>query len=504
MKKILLVLFACSTVIMAAAQANFDMKKIPTTKDGEQFSYFFKTSPDEFRSVYIIPDNNPFSTGNKGVYIRNFDSEITKSDLVNLPDAAPGYLAVYSFGDYNVLAGSMDESPLSFAKDNKLVITDDAGKVLVEQTYKLHGKKHTFTGMPAIRISEDKKYMLVVNIEVRPPEKPRLYDDPATIFVDVYDSKLKKVREDSVQREDVFGSITFLNDVDYAYVNGTVVMIASQPTAITKKTKGTIFAAASDKPGSWKLILSEEYSKGTFNYTWCISNKGMLCISGMQSQGGFVGSGKSSIFFISKDLTSGGSATVKSYSIDKTFSEKFPDVDKKSIKFITSPSKLVKLDDGALYVCEYRLSVSSSQSSATSYFMQTMGLIKFDFDGEIQWANVIKKDVCSKKYVSELFCKAFGDGTSTHLFYYDNPANVVSAKMVRVKVVNPDKLCLVHAVVDADGKITKKIIYKVGSQLALVDLSQTKRIEDGNSFIFVGTGLKIGNKVPYFGILNLE
>jgi len=514
MKKIFSLLAMAVTILSVTAQNNIHWLKIDSNKDKYDFQYYIKASEDSYKAVFTIPQNKPFQATKHSIFIRNYDKNMDLQTEVGIPAESPVNLSITGFQDYNVIYGTMDENnnPMSqYTKNNRIVITDNNMNPLVTKDFPLHGKKHKFTGSPDIILSHDSSHMIVLNSEILTFDKPSLKEAPRMRYIDVYNKDLKVVWSDSVDFDQIFGEKTNARDFELDYINNKLVLTACCMADGLKKIKAAIFMVLFDQPQSYKIIMNKVFPYDNFSYRTLFTKEGKVIMSGLctGSTGAPFGPGKKQLFYLSKDINNPNADEVfRSYEIDRTFEARFPDYKKWLVLGIKGPFDIFLINGKLIYCSESReYSTSSSGTSghtSTTYYTKHITLVKFDTDGEIEWLEMINKNVSTKSSPDDLYCKAFTVGENLIIFYYDWAENIVSANFVEKPHLSMDnKLWVAKAIVTPDGTIQKTMITNTGEYKISACLYRTKKVSD-KRFLMFGRGTSIQTTGNYFGFYDMD
>jgi len=513
MKKLIaLLVFAC-TIMSVSAQNNIHWLKIDSNKDKYDFKYYIKASIDSYKAVFTIPQNKPFQATKHSIFVRNYDKNMDLQTEIGIPAESPVTLAVTEFRDYNVIYGTMDENnnPMSqYAKDNRIVITDDKMNTLVTKDFPLHGKKHKFAGSPDIILSHDSSHMIVVNMEILSPDKLSLKAAPVMHYIDIYDKDLKLVWSDSINFDQVFGEKAGVGIDKMDYINNKLVITGSSDADKLKKTVAAIYVVVADKPQSYKIIMNKVFNVNSFSYKTLFSKDGKVIFSGVCSTGPagpFATSTPQQLFYLSKDVLNPNVDEIyKNYDINKTLVPKYPEYKKWLGNSITWPSELFLINGNLIYCSELRIESTSSNNghSSTTYYTKHITLVKFDPDGEIEWLQMINKNVQTRSNPADVYCKAFAVGENLCIFYYDWAENIVSAKFVEKPHFSMDnKLWVAKAIVTPDGTIQKTMISNKGEYNIGACLYKTQKVSD-KRFLMIGVGTSLQTQGNYFGFYDLD
>ena len=164
-----------------------------------------------------------------------------------------------------------------------------------------------------------------------------------------------------------------------------------------------------------------------------------------------------------------------------------------------------------MYVGEYHEAVTrtsssgSYSSSSTTYYCKPITFIKFDMNGNIVWLKAIEKYIASKTTYFPYFCRSFTHNNKVVVFYYDYLDNIFKDKYKgKLMFVSDTKLCLAKAEINAEGNITKSLIYNIGEGGKVANLLTLRQIDNDRYFI---AGASIGfnpkNRGDYAAIYSL-
>jgi hypothetical protein len=507
MKKfVLLSLIACS-VFRVSAQKGLEWIQIDNPKDDYVFKYFYNYSENGFKAIFTIPQIKPFQSVKNQIFIRTYDAGLNNYTEEGIPAESPYELNVKAFKDYTVVVGSTDENKnpfLQYHKDNKLIVADAQMNTLLNISFPVHGKKNKFTGLPSSYKSYDSTHLIVTNTEILETESKAFHETPEMHYINIYDKSLNLVWMDSVRFDDIFGKDVPISSYSFNYINDNVFLEAYTGGAPTKKVKPEFFVVKFDSPHKSKIILRKVLQNNSFSWETRVDKSSRMSISGLNYSEGM--GAKKSLFFVTIDLKNeGGETPVKIYNIDKPFLAKYPEYKSKLPEFLAGPSDLIPVKDGLIYCSEYHMvsTTTTSSSSSTTYYLKGISLIKFDYEGNIEWIKILDKTTATKSGYYPLFCRAFASKGNIVLFYYDYEDHIFMDKAsMKLRFVSDNGLCLVQAKIDADGNIKKTFVGKIGEDGTKADLRTLWQVGDSRFFV-EGNGVKIktrGNFVSFYEV----
>jgi hypothetical protein len=508
MKKIFTIVFVSLFALNLSAQKGLNWIRIDNLKDDYLFRYFYKYTDNSFKAIFTIPEIKPFQPMKNQIFIRTFNADLSKFEEKGIPSESPYELSVTGFKDYTVIYGSTDENKnpfLQYHKDNKLVIADAQLNPLVNVSFPVHGKKNRFKGIPSAYKSYDSSNLIVLNHEILEDESKPFHETPVMHYINIYDKSLALVWCDSVKFADIFAKDVIINHYNFEFINDKVYLMATTGGNTMKKIKPEFFVVRFDKPGSFTIIARKTFLNPEFGWEQVIKKSGELVISGLN----FIenSTAKKALFYISLDLNApNAEALVKSIPIDKVLLAKYPAYKSLLPNYLASPCDLLPLKDGMMYCGEYHMiyTRSTSTSTSTTYYVKGMSLIKFDFDGNIEWIKMIDKVIASGSAFYPYFCRAFVVKDEVVIFYYDYMENIFSDKpKPKIRFAGDYSLCLAQAVVDGEGNLKKTFIYKIGEDGTRADLTSLRQISPTRFFV-TGSGLKLKTRGDYAAFYDLK
>jgi hypothetical protein len=512
MRKIITITLVFFMVFNLSAQRGLDWINIDNTKDDYLFRYFYKYSDGVYQAIFTIPEIKPFQPIKNQIFIRTYNADMSKYKEQGIPSESPYELSVTGFKDYTVIFGSTDENKnpfLHYHKDNKLVITDAQLNPLINVSFPVHGKKNRFEGLPSAYNSHDSSHLILTNHEILESESKPFRETPVMHYINIYDERLTLKWCDSVNFANIFDKDTPINHYSIDFIRGKVYMIATTNGNTMKKVKPEIFVIRFDAPGKSSIIARKVCISPQFGWESMVTKEGKLIIAGLN----YIENGpvKKTLFFMNIDLnTLGGEAMIKTIAIDKTLLAKYPQYKSILLSDMAEPSILLRMKDGLLYCGEYHLAVTSTSStgtsshSSTTYYVNTISFIKYDWDGNIEWIKMIEKNTASKTAFSSYFCRAFLSNGNVVIFYTDYLDNIFSDKFSRKpRIVTDNNLCMAQAIVDNEGNMKKSLIYKIGEDGTRADLNTMRQI-DNTRFFVAGTGMKMKTRGSFVAFYDLK
>jgi len=508
MKKIFTFVLLVFVMFNLSAQKGLDWIKIDSPKDDYIFRYFFNYSEGALKAIFTIPEVKPFQPVKSQIFVRTFNADLSKFDEQGLPSESPIELSVKGFKDLIVVYGSTDENKnpfLQYHKDNKIVIADAQLNPLKVFLYPTHGKKNKFQGIPSVATSYDSTYLMVINNEVLESESKPFKETPVMHYINVFDKSGNIAWNDSIRLSDIFGKDVPINSYSFEFINKKMYLIASTAGFGMKKIKPELFVVRYDSPGSFKIIARKIFTSSQFGWEKAITKDGHMFIAGLNREQSITS--KKNLFFINIDLKADdGSPVIKSIAVDKTLLVKYPAYKSTLPNNLTEPSDLLLLKDGLLYVSEAHIisTTTSSNHSSTTYYVKGISLIKFDFEGNIEWIKVMDKSIASGTAFYPYFCRAFVSNGEVVLFYYDYLEDILQAKPgPKLRFISESSFCMAQATVDAEGNIKKSFIYKIGEDGTRADLSTMEQLSSTRYFI-TGTGIKIKTRGGFAAFYDLK
>jgi len=518
MKPLLLTIIAGVFTLNLYSQSSIQWKVVDNNNEDYKFHQIIQTGDSEQKTVFTIPHNKPFKKTKFSIFIRKYNADLSNFTEDGIPPESPHSVAIKGFRNYNVIYGSMDEN-ISIgdylSEPNRIVITDNLMNPLVTQTFRLHNSHNRFESIPEIIISADSNYLIIVNSEIITPNKVDykldFKDTYSNYYVDVYDKNLNHVWNDSVMYKNLFPNTKDVNDFNFNFINGKLVVTASYANLTWGKPKPVIYVFVYDKPQSFKLITRKEFTEQGLAYNTVFDKSGKIFFSGctmhLAAVGGInPGNSKNQLFYLSVDINDPEKEPVfKSYYIDDNFYDKYPKQNLIFDSYFIFPDKLIYNNNKLYYVSDHCSKNNSANGYPTiTYHFDQLFIMAFDSDGKIDWINSINKRtvITVNNDVSRPVCKVIVNGNDLSIFYFDNSKNVYSDNL-KTQGNSLKNLCVVNAIVSPKGVINKTIISNVNDTKVIADLSQTRML-NGKTYLFAGKGATLKNMNDYFGLYKTE
>jgi hypothetical protein len=473
------------TLLLSSVQAHSQVKmEWRPFNEGQEadFSYFLQASPDDFRAMYVSPNSKPFKETTYSIYIKNMDGDLNEISEVGIPEEAPVRLVIHGFERKSIIVGTMDPVSGSYKKENKVVFLDEHDAVQSVETFPLHGKRHSFEGIPDLIMSSDSNYIIILNSEICSPDKPSPKESPVRQCINVYDRDFKLVWNDTINLVDMFGPSNCMNIFSYDFIDGKFYMAGTHRAIPTQKKAAELKLLAWTSPGSYKTLIDKSFTDSNIEFVMTNGLNGNLYFNGIGTK-----TPQKSIHFMRYNLDD-GTLVSKAYLLDKAFYAKYPEGAEYFAQYFSLPFQVITMPDGILYLSEYRLSETYSGKSGTSttYYTKAIYMIRYNNNGEIAWIRPIIKGTSDRTHYRELFAKAFAEGENVRLFYsdYEENVNAEKAKIKEYHLGGQGSLCTVMAVIAPDGTMTKTIINDEGVTGILPYLPRTFLLDEGRYFFY--------------------
>ena len=482
--------------VQAHSQVKMEWRPFNEGKEAN-FSYFLQTSPDDFRAMYVSPNSKPFKETTYSIYIKNMDGDLNEITEVGIPEEAPARLVIYGFGRKSIITGTMDPVSNSYKKDNKVVFLDEHDAVQFVETFRLHGKHHEFEGIPDVVLSSDSNYVIILNSEVINPDKPTPKDSPVRKCINVYDRDLKLVWNDTICLMDMFGPNSCMRMFAYDFIDGQLFIAGTHRAIPTQKKAAELKLLVWTSPGTYKTVIDKAFTDSDIEFTMTYGLNGNLYFNGIGTK-----TPQKTIHFMRYNLDD-GSLVSKSFLLDKNFYSKYPEGSEYFAQCFGLPSQVLIMNDGILYISEYRLSetYNGKYGSSTTYYTKAIYMIRFNNSGEISWIRPIIKGTSSSSHYRELFAKAFPEGENVRLFYsdYEDNINAEKPKIKEYHMGGQGSLCTVMALIAPDGSMKRTIINDEGVTGVLPYLPRTVLLDEGRYFFYgISTNSKISGDQAAF------
>jgi hypothetical protein len=220
---------------------------------------------------------------------------------------------------------------------------------------------------------------------------------------------------------------------------------------------------------------------------------------------------KKTLFFMTLDIKGGeSSASMKRQNIDKPFLVQYPTYKSLLPQFLHTPTDLLPVSDGLVYVSEYHIAVTRTTSSgsssytSTTYYVKPITFIKFDMEGNIQWIKMIDKYIASKSYYQEYFCRAFVSNDKVVVYYYDFLDNIYKDRFKgKLSIIMDSKYCMAQAIVDGEGNLKKSLVYNIGEGGTLANLTTMRQL-NATRFLVAGRGIKIKTRGDFAAFIDMK
>ncbi|MEI6851581.1 MAG: hypothetical protein WCL06_02015 [Bacteroidota bacterium] len=512
MKKIITLVLVAFMALNLSAQKGLNWIRIDNLKDDYLFKYFYSYAGNSYKAIFTIPEIKPFQPMKSQIFIRSYNADLSKYGEQGIPSESPVEVLITGFNDFTVIYGSTDENKnpfLQYHKDNKMVIADAQMNPLQVIYFPVHGKKNKFEGLPTVYKSHDSTHLIVINHEILENESKPFHETPVMHYVNIFDKNAKIIWSDSVRFADIFGKDVSISRYNFEYINDKLYLIASTNGNNMKKIKPTLYLVRFDRPQSFKVLNTEIFLNYEFHWDYVVTKAQKLIVSGVNMHPS--NTSKKTLFFMTLDVKGGeSSASIKRQNIDKPFMAQYPTYKSILPQYLYTPTDLLPVSDGLVYVSEYHIAVTrttstgSSSYTSTTYYVKPITFIKFDMEGNIQWIKMIDKYIASKQYYSEYFCRAFLSNGKVVVYYYDFLDNIYKDRFKgKLSFISDGKYCMAQAVLDNEGNLKKSLVYNIGEGGTLADLTSLRQVASDKFFVS-GRGIKIKTRGDFVAFFDLK
>jgi len=448
--------------------------------------YNFANSDDQL--TYVVVTRSAGANSNAMPFIRKYNEDFSSFEDMDIPETHCATFQLMGFSDKIILNGSTKcpdkPSSSSGVPCNQVVMGfSPEGKVLFEQEYRdIEGQLMIYSGDATLFNSSDQSKIIVVFTGWKMDNSTGKY--VPKYYIHVYDEDLIEVWNDSIAYEEVMGEEVSLRRCKFDFTpSGKLVIVVDKQANRLTKCLASIDIYVYEMPGQ---IASKE-SK-TFDYEW------VFCKQVLIGETLFV-SGKTykQLFTFQKNCSSSGIEAYNQYplkDIFSTYKKTCPELKTE----LGGPAELVPMVDGVLYMSNYAYTQNTSMPNRIS---GGISLIKFGFDGKLQWVKMIRKSALLP--VENAFLKVYPMNNDLVAFYGDNPLNITSTKP---GIVYSRTLWgLGVATISPDGTIKKTLLEDRVKSKINFDLSSMHRISD-NQFVLKGKSKVKDEMNTFFGIIS--
>jgi len=461
----------------ASAQLNWNITN-EKTEDSEVYS-FLGESEQGYGFVFTFPTQKAFSSVKYGIAIRHFDQDMRQTNQIGLPDNMPPFLRVRGFNDYIVVSGGGggDRDVNGY---NVTVFLDDQGLELEQKSWKLSGNRHLWAGSNTW-VSSDSAYFIVCKTEQCIPDKPSLDDDPLVNHVVVFDGDLKIVWEGSYENLSFSPKKNALKIEGMDFINDKQLLIFGTET-IDKQPYAVAYTLPDAKSNAVQVlkekipIVTSAMIYTYLNTYFFLSPSNDLFVFSYYTKDGI----PQNMQFIRQNLDNVSDKKVSYYRIDKNFAAKYPYFGKGNKQFPVFTG--IRLwNDGLIVGGEY--------FTESPVSLRDISLLKFGYDGDIQWVKTIKKTSYGISPVQRNMMRFFTRGDELVVFYYDFPENVTSDVLitnprVSLAIQLPNQSCLATALISSDGKVlNRKILNRYKENQITIDNSTIFQADEDHYII---------------------
>jgi len=480
----LLMVFCC-----CSAQQVGNWEKMDSENKGAQLYGFVGSGSDYALAIVVVPTEKG-AVGNPPL-IRKYNEDFSSYSDFELPRETPMHYNASGFGNHVILNGYNfhDTGPLvTNIYENVIMCLSDEGEIQGNVSIKARDENSRMIDKATLYKSTDGNCLIVVSEEsvfIPKPAENRIIHHIIVLNMD-----FEEIWRDEINFEKEFGKGVDFSKCQFDMTpSGKLLLIAAKVGSAAKKELTKISLCIFDSPGMIAHKAEQTLEYNTLKYKHVLMDDGTLYLCGVTKDlwvGG--GNGLNQLFLIKAQTKDNFGITFKDTPLNKDFYNAYPEYSKSLKSHLQEPGKVLLMNDGLLYVSLYGL----ISEGGTYGYSGDISLIKFGFDGNIQWIKVIKK--YDRVGPNNLYFQAFSRGTDAVLFYAGPGKKPEGSKPGPVPVSSP--YCLVMAVVKSDGTLAETIVYDRLTDKTLFNLSNLYQV-DQDYYIITGLLEKDNVKTEY-------
>lgn len=480
MKKITTLLACIAMLSFCSAQQASDWKNIDSKTPGTKF-YGFVGAGEDYSLAVITKPMAKDESGNPA-RIRKYNADFSSFEDFRLPDETPMFFNLLNFSEHVILNGysSFQKGPLAGTSYEQVIMClTDEGQVQEIAKINSSCEKGGLDNTASLYTSSDGASLIMVSVEDLNYLNP-LENEYITRIL-VFDKDFKLLWRDSLKLEEKYGKGTQLYNCQFDFTNnGKLLLIVNKPGNSSKKEETKVTMCIYDAPGQEAHSDVQTFGYNYARFKHVLLDDGMLYLCGVTESPNAVGmmdNGFRNLFVVKKNCATSGSVTYNDVILDKAFYESYPDYLKTLKPHLQTPASVLPMKDGLLYMSQFGVTGENSISSTS----QDITLVKFGFDGKLQWLKMINKNV--RVYNDNAFFKAFSRENDVVLFYADLAEKATSSKPSMTPTVSTYGLAM--AIVSPDGTITETMLDARSTNKTIFQLKTLFKVDD-NYFLIKG------------------
>ncbi len=476
MRRFTLLLCCIFSVGFIMGQQAGEWKRVDSKSSETKFYRFVGGSENHSLAIVTMPTDKK-EKGFFGV-IRWYDADLSFYEDFAMPEESPMHYSVSDFAGHIIVSGynfSGTGPYISGLYEQIVLCLSDDGKVMGRLCLKKASEKNYFQDGPSLFLSGDGDHLIVVSKEGVSREEPE--EDTELFHLIVLDRDFKQVWRDSIDFNQKFGKGTDFRKTRFDYTqDGKLIMMVGKVGSAPKKEATKLMVSIYDAPGNESHYIEQTFAYYTFRYRHVVKDDGSIYICGItMNQWSGSGNGMNQLFVLGTNYKTRSAKTYTETQLDKNFYKAYPPYSKDLKNHIQEPGEVFLMNDGLLYISLYAL-ISEGQTYGIS---EDITLIKFGFDGKIQWLKMIIKE--DRITPENLYFKAYSRGNDVLIFYTDHEKKAKGDKPGPIPSDNPYGLAL--AVVSSDGTIKECMIDNRKKDRTIFDLTSLFQVNEDRYLI---------------------